>query len=123
VRLPDNYIKRIITAFAFLIMALIAHLPAVHAQDNDPLENNVNQLAKTQLKSCQQMCMSEGQKCMGRGAADAFCDKRETGCISSCAACITSFSLCMKAGDQTVAFCQDPFNACLEEKLSASEPR
>jgi hypothetical protein len=113
----------------FLALTVIAPAPPAHAQSDD-VRANVNVLVKSQLRGCLQMCASETKNCLDqqdtsvpRETKERFCNTADIGCTAGCSDCIGIFASCMKSGDQTIHFCQDPFNACLEQKFNASSPR
>jgi len=84
----------------------------------------MNDAVIQQLKSCNRACISEAEKCTkSPGLNHAYCDTHEISCVASCQSCIKNFASCMTVADHAMAFCQNVFNACLDEKLNANRSR
>jgi len=101
--------------FSFLSMSIL-NLAAFADVMNDAIV--------AQLRSCNRACISEAEKCTKNpGLNHAYCDTHEITCVASCQTCIKSFSSCMTISEQATSFCQNVFNACLDEKLNANHSR
>jgi len=84
----------------------------------------MNDVILQQLKSCNRACISEAEKCTKNpGLNHSYCDTHEISCVASCQVCIKNFANCMNVSDQAMSFCQNVFNACLDEKLNANHAR
>lgn len=73
-----------------------------------------------QLTACQKECTTAGAQCAQQGSSETFCIKRAKECSGICEACMPAFTNCMRVAEKS-SKCQDPFAACLEDKLGGDE--
>lgn len=73
-----------------------------------------------QLTDCQKECTTAGAQCAQQGSDEMFCIKRAKECSAFCGACMPAFTNCMRVSEKS-SKCQEPFAACLEDKLGGTE--
>jgi hypothetical protein len=111
-------IMRVLPAVLLLALLSSAHMPSAQAQATPGTS------AALQLRSCHKVCFTEGEKCATQdNSKEPVCNTLEIGCVASCDGCIGGFAACMTNADKTPRVCQNSFDACLEQKLTASRSR